>query len=46
MSITILSSRELNQDVSRVKKAASQGPVIITFEATGVALLNPWEPAP
>lgn len=30
MSITTLSSRELNQDVSRAKKAASQGPVIIT----------------
>lgn len=30
MSITTLSSRELNQDVTRAKKAAQSGPVIIT----------------
>lgn len=30
MTITTLSSRELNQDVSRAKKAAMNGPVIIT----------------
>lgn len=30
MSVTSLSSRELNHDVGRAKKAASQGPVIIT----------------
>ncbi|MBB3610597.1 type II toxin-antitoxin system Phd/YefM family antitoxin [Rhizobium sp. BK602] len=30
MSITTLSSRELNHDVSRAKKAANSGPVIIT----------------
>ena len=30
MSITTLSSREFNQDTSRAKKAAQQGPVIIT----------------
>ena len=30
MSITTLSSRELNHDVSRAKKAAKAGPVIIT----------------
>lgn len=30
MTITTLSSRELNQDVSRAKKAAMKGPVIIT----------------
>ncbi len=30
MSITTLSSRELNQDVSRAKKAAKNGPVFIT----------------
>ena len=30
MSITTLSSRELNQDVSRAKKAARHGPVVIT----------------
>lgn len=30
MAITILSSRELNQDVGRAKRAASRGPVFIT----------------
>ena len=30
MSVTHLSSRELNHDVSRAKKAAQNGPVIIT----------------
>ncbi|MFD0708379.1 type II toxin-antitoxin system Phd/YefM family antitoxin [Photorhabdus akhurstii] len=30
MSITTLSSRQLNQDVSRAKKAAKNGPVFIT----------------
>ncbi|GAA3102549.1 type II toxin-antitoxin system Phd/YefM family antitoxin [Rhizobium viscosum] len=30
MSITSLSSRELNHDVSRAKKAAQNGPVVIT----------------
>ena len=30
MSITTLSSREFNQDTSRAKKAASDGPVFIT----------------
>lgn len=30
MTITTLSSRELNQDVSRAKKAAKNGPVFIT----------------
>ena len=30
MSTTSLSSRELNHDVSRAKKAAKKGPVIIT----------------
>ncbi|MDK4702123.1 type II toxin-antitoxin system Phd/YefM family antitoxin [Rhizobium sp. CNPSo 4062] len=30
MPITSLSSRELNHDVSRAKKAAQDGPVIIT----------------
>lgn len=30
MTITTLSSREFNQDTSRAKKAASQGPVFIT----------------
>ena len=30
MGITTLSSREFNQDTSRAKKAASDGPVFIT----------------
>ncbi|PYE87225.1 type II toxin-antitoxin system Phd/YefM family antitoxin [Phyllobacterium leguminum] len=30
MSIMTISSRELNQDVTRAKKAAKQGPVFIT----------------
>lgn len=30
MSITTMSSREFNQDTSRAKKAAEQGPVFIT----------------
>ena len=30
MSITTISSREFNQDVGRAKKAAGEGPVIIT----------------
>lgn len=30
MTITTLSSRELNQDVTRAKRAAKQGPVFIT----------------
>jgi prevent-host-death family protein len=30
MTVTKLSSREFNQDVSRAKRAADEGPVIIT----------------
>ncbi|EBW6364238.1 type II toxin-antitoxin system Phd/YefM family antitoxin [Salmonella enterica subsp. enterica serovar Oranienburg] len=30
MTITTLSSRELNQDITRAKKATRNGPVIIT----------------
>ena len=30
MSITTLSSREFNQDVSKAKRAATKGPVLIT----------------
>ena len=30
MSITTFSSREFNQDLSRAKRAADQGPVVIT----------------
>ncbi|WP_323123340.1 type II toxin-antitoxin system prevent-host-death family antitoxin [Burkholderia alba] len=31
MTITTLSSRELNQDVTKAKKAAQDGPVFITY---------------
>ncbi len=30
MTVTTLSSREFNQDVSRAKRAANDGPVIVT----------------
>ena len=30
MTVTTLSSREFNQDISRAKRAADEGPVIIT----------------
>ncbi|WP_295404130.1 type II toxin-antitoxin system Phd/YefM family antitoxin [uncultured Thiocystis sp.] len=30
MSVTTISSRELNQDIGRAKKAAKHGPVFIT----------------
>lgn len=30
MSLTTISSRELNQDIGRAKRAAKKGPVIIT----------------
>jgi len=30
MTITTLTSRELNQDIGKAKKAAARGPVIIT----------------
>lgn len=30
MAVTTVSSRELNQDVSRAKRAAEDGPVVIT----------------
>ncbi len=30
MTVTTISSREFNQDISRAKRAADQGPVIIT----------------
>jgi prevent-host-death family protein len=43
MPITTLSSRELNQDVSRAKKAASQGPVIITDRGQPAHVLLTFE---
>ncbi len=39
MRITTLSSREFNQDTSRAKKAAAQGPVFITDRGTPAHVL-------
>ena len=39
MSITTLSSRELNQDIGRAKRAARNGPVIITDRGRPVHVL-------
>jgi len=39
MPITTLSSREFNQDTSRAKKAAAQGPVFITDRGTPAHVL-------
>ncbi|GLS29765.1 prevent-host-death family protein [Mesorhizobium albiziae] len=43
MTITTLSSRELNQDVSRAKKAAGKGPVIITDRGKPAHVLLSFE---
>lgn len=43
MTITTLSSRELNQDVSRAKKAASNGPVFITDRGRPAHVLLSFE---
>jgi len=39
MPITTLSSREFNQDTSRAKKAATDGPVFITDRGTPAHVL-------
>jgi prevent-host-death family protein len=39
MKITTLSSREFNQDTSRAKKAATEGPVFITDRGTPAHVL-------
>jgi prevent-host-death family protein len=39
MQITTLSSREFNQDTSRAKKAAADGPVFITDRGTPAHVL-------
>jgi prevent-host-death family protein len=39
MSITTISSREFNQDTSRAKKAATEGPVFITDRGTPAHVL-------
>ncbi len=39
MTVTTLSGREFNQDVSRAKRAADEGPVIITDRGKPVYVL-------
>jgi len=43
MSVTTLSSRELNQDLGRAKKAALQGPVFITDRGKPAHVLLSFE---
>jgi prevent-host-death family protein len=43
MSITTLSSRELNQDVTRAKNAAKNGPVFITVRGKPAHVLLTFE---
>ncbi|HRY87948.1 MAG TPA: type II toxin-antitoxin system Phd/YefM family antitoxin [Rubrivivax sp.] len=43
MTITTLSSRELNQDVTRAKKAARNGPVFITDRGKPAHVLLSFE---
>ncbi|WP_334108186.1 type II toxin-antitoxin system Phd/YefM family antitoxin [Methylobacillus sp.] len=43
MTMTTLSSRELNQDVTRAKKAARNGPVIITDRGKPAHVLLSFE---
>ena len=43
MSITTLSSRELNQDIGRAKRAARDGPVIITDRGKPVHVLLSYD---
>ena len=43
MTITTLSSRELNQDVTRAKRAAEHGPVFITDRGKPAHVLLTFE---
>jgi len=43
VTITTLSSRELNQDVTRAKKAAKSGPVFITDRGKPAHVLLSYE---
>ncbi|MGM0561174.1 MAG: type II toxin-antitoxin system Phd/YefM family antitoxin [Pseudomonadota bacterium] len=43
MSIKTFSSRELNQDIGRAKKAAKQGPVFITDRGKPAHVLMSYE---
>ncbi|EOS92853.1 type II toxin-antitoxin system Phd/YefM family antitoxin [Erwinia tracheiphila] len=43
MTVTTLTSRELNQDIGRAKKAAKSGPVFITSRGKPVHVLLTFE---
>jgi prevent-host-death family protein len=43
MSVTSMSSREFNQDTSRAKKAALEGPVVITDRGRPAHVLLSFE---
>ncbi|MBB3314019.1 prevent-host-death family protein [Rhizobium sp. BK196] len=43
MSVTTLSGRELNQDLGRAKRAAQEGPVIITDRGRPAHVLLSFE---
>lgn len=43
MTITTLSSRDLNQDIGRAKRAANDGPVIITDHGRPAHVLLSYE---
>lgn len=43
MTITTLSSRELNQDIGRAKRAALEGPVFITDRGAPAHVLLSYE---
>lgn len=43
MALTTLSSRELNQDVGRAKRAAMNGPVVITDRGKPAHVLLSYE---
>lgn len=43
MTITTFSSRQFNQDVSKAKKAAQDGPVLITDRGQPAHVLLSWE---
>jgi len=43
MEITTVSSREVNQDIGRAKRAAAQGPVVITDRGRPAHVLLTWD---
>ncbi len=43
MAMTTISGREFNQDIARAKRAASDGPVIITDRGTPAFVLQRYE---